>query len=402
MSEPDPSLSAKPPGALDPGDKGFRRVWLFSLAVSVGTVASLFWYANFTQGYNWIPLGYDSYYYVGYINQVVALGPLQFAASQHYVEFLYPIVASIPVYLGASADIVEIVMPVVLACATVGATGILALESRDWRVATMSVAFSSGWFAVYRMGADFHATLFAFPLLILATVLLIRVARRREASGSVLGAFLLLVVLAGTAHVETTDFFILAWALAFVLLGRRTQSSSWQWSSFMVLVGALTVSPLTIAYLQGVAGGVGGQYCIFPTYWLEVFGPAVGLAALGLGVVVWQCYGRPASGGYLTRLLLPWSALAVAIGVLGYVTQFPISDSDRALLLFPLPLISSYGMVWLVDRVPWLQRSSQTRLLAVLAIVIPLLTVPVVFSYAAPHFRYFAEHGPSFVTCATR
>jgi hypothetical protein len=393
-------LSADPPGVLDPGDRGFRRVWLFSLAVGVGTVASLFWYANFTQGQNWIPLGYDSYYYVGYISQVVTSGPLQFAASQHYVEFLYPIVASIPVYLGASADAVEVVMPAILACATVVATGILALESRDWRVATMSVAFSSGWFAVYRMGADFHANLFAFPLLILATVLLIKVSRRRSASAPVIGAFLSLVVLAGAAHIETTDFFILAWAVAFILLGRRTALSSWRWSSFMILAGALVASPFTYAYLHGVAGGVGGQYCVFPPYWLEVFGVFAGLAVLGLGVLAWQY--RSASDSYLTRLLLSWSALAVAIGVLGYVSQFPISDSDRALLLFPLPLVSSFGMIWLVDHIPRLQRSSQVRLLAVLAIVIPLLTVPVVFAYAAPHFKYFAEHGPSIVTCASR
>lgn len=366
----------------------------------MGTVAGLFWYANFTQGFNWIPLGYDSYYYVGYINQVVASGPLQFAVSQHYVEFLYPIVASIPVYLGASADSVEVVMPVVLACATVVATGILALESRDLRVATMSVAFSSGWFAVYRMGADFHANLLAFPLLILATVLLIRVSRRGSASGPVLWTFLFLVVLAGAAHVETTDFFILAWAVAFIALGWQTTVGSWRWSSFMILVGALAVSPLTYAYLRGVASGIGGQYCVFPTYWLEVFGPVVGLAALGIGVMAWQY--KSTSDGYLARLLLSWSALAVAIGVLGYVTQFPIADSDRALLLFPLPLVSSFGMIWLVDHVPRLQRSSQTRLLAIFAIAIPLLTVPVVFAYAAPHFKYFAEYGPSFVTCATR
>jgi hypothetical protein len=92
----------------------------------------------------------------------------------------------------------------------------------------------------------------------------------------------------------------------------------------------------------------------------------------------------------------------VAIGVLGYVSQFPISDSDRALLLFPLPLVSSFGMVWLVDHIPRLQRSSQTRLLVIFAVAIPLLTVPVVFSYAAPHFKYFVEHGPSFVTCASK
>ena len=62
----------------DPGDEGFRRVWLLSLVVSVGAVAGFFWYVNLTQGHGWVPLGYDPYYYVGYINQVVASGPLQF------------------------------------------------------------------------------------------------------------------------------------------------------------------------------------------------------------------------------------------------------------------------------------------------------------------------------------
>jgi hypothetical protein len=149
-----------------------------------------------------------------------------------------------------------------------------------------------------------------------------------------------------------------------------------------------------------VAGGVSSQYCAFPVYWLEIFGPVVGLVMLGLGVMAWQY--RSGSVGCLTPLLLSWSALALAIGVLGYVTKFPIADSDRALLLFPLPLVSSYGMLWLVDHIPILQRSSQTRLLSVLAIAIPLLTVPFVFTYAAPHFSYFAAHGPSFVTCASK
>jgi hypothetical protein len=401
LSKSDHSSDADPSRVVDPLDRGFRRVWLFSLAVASAVVAAVFCFANLTWGHGWIPLGYDSYYYVGYINQVVASGPLQFAASQHYVEFLYPIVASIPVYLGASADSVEVVLPAVMACATIVATGALALESRDWRVATLSVAFSSGWFAVYRMGADFHAQLFAFPLLMLATVLLIRVARRGSASWPVFGAFLVLVVVAGAAHIETTDFFILAWALAFIMLGQRTTIGPWVWSSFMVLAGVLVTSPLTYEYLKGVAGGIGAQYCVYPPYWLEIFGAMAGFGALGIGVLAWEL-GKSASDGYLTKLLLSWSALALAIGILGYVSQFPISDSDRALLLFPLPLVSSFGMLWLVDHIPRLQRSSQTRLLAVLAIVIPLLTVPAVFAYVAPHFRYFAEHGPSFVTCASK
>jgi hypothetical protein len=382
-------------------EKALRRIWLLSMGVSVGTVAFLFTYVNVSNWHGGSPLGYDSYYYVVWINQVVANGPLQFAASQHYVEFLYPIVASIPVYLGVSANAVEVVLPAILACSLVVATGVLARESKDWRVAILSVAFSSGWFAVYRMGADFHANLFAFPLLILASALLIRVSRTGQLSGSALGIFLVLVVLASAAHVETTDFFIVAWFAASVLLGWRTSPKSWRLSSLMTATGAAAASPLTLAYLRGAAGGLGAQYCIFPPYWLEVFGPAVGLAILGIGVTVVR-YRVPTSEGSFSKLLFSWSGLAVAIGVLGYFSLVPIVLSDRALLLFPLPFVSSIGMIWLVEHVPKLHRYSQVRILAIFAIVVPLLTAPIVFSYAYPYFRYFAEHGPSLVTCATK
>jgi hypothetical protein len=360
-----------------------------------------FTYVNIANWHGGVSLGYDSYYYVGYINSVVSSGPLRFAASQHYVEFLYPIVASIPVYLGVSADTVEMALPAIMACSLVVAVGVLGRETGDWRIAILSVAFSSGWFAVYRMGADFHANLFAFPLLLLATALLVRVTRKGNATWAHLGGFLLLVVLSAAAHIETTDFFMAVWLAAFVLLGLKTGSGSWRSSSLMIVSGALAVSPFTLAYFQGVSGGLGAQYCVFPPYWLEVFGPALGLVVLGIGVAV-RHYSAPTSEGYFVKLFLSWSVLAVLIGVLGYVTSVPIVISDRTLLLFPLPFVSSIGIAWLVEHVPKLQSYSQASLLAVLAVAIPLLTVPAVFSYAAPHFRYFADHGPTLVSCATK
>jgi len=379
-----------------------RRVWLFSMAVGVGIVAILFTYVNIVNWHGGAPLGYDSYYYVGFINSVVSSGPLQFAASQHYVEFLYPIVASIPVYLGASADSVEIVLPVVMACTLVVAVGILAREACDWRVAILSVAFSSGWYAAYSMVADFHANLLAFPLLLLASALLVRAARKGGVTGPVLGAFLVLVVLAGAAHVETTDFFIAAWFAALVLLGWKTSSRSWRWSSFMILTGALAAAPFTFAYFQPIAaGGLGAQYCVYLPYWLKVFGPGAGLAILGIGVAAWRTKLGAPEGGF-TSLLLSWSLLAVAIGIPGYVTQFPISISDRSLLLLPQPLVSSIGTCWLLGQFPKVERFSQPRLYMILAVVVPLVTAPLVFSYIAPAFRFFAVHGPSLVTCASK
>lgn len=97
MSENAASSLAAP---LDEGvTKGLRRVLFLSLVVSVSTVAGFFAYANVMNWYNGVMLGYDSCYYVGFINQVVSPRPLPFAVAQDYVEFLYPIVANLPISL---------------------------------------------------------------------------------------------------------------------------------------------------------------------------------------------------------------------------------------------------------------------------------------------------------------
>jgi hypothetical protein len=350
--------------------------------------------------HNGIPLGYDTYYYVGWINQVVSAGPIQFAATQHYVEFLYPIVASIPVYLGVSADTVEIVFPALLACVTVVATGYLARESGDLKFAILTVAFTAGWFAVYAMVADFSGNLLALPLLLVATTLLVRVANKGRVSARTLGLFVVLIGLAAASHVETTDFFIAFWLLAFLILGVLSKQTSWKPSATLVASAALVASPFTFAYFQGVSSGLGSQYCVYPPYWLRVFGPAIVLAVIGIGVAAWRYNAVQREGSY-ARLLLSWSVLAIGIGVLGYVSSFPIVLSDRSLMLLPLPLVTSLGGIWLMNQSTTIRGYPQNRLFAVLAVGVPLIVGTLVFVYTAHDFRYFVEHGPSFVTCTT-
>jgi hypothetical protein len=379
----------------------FKQVWALSLLVSIGTVASFFLYENLINWHGGVPLGYDSYYYVGFINQVVTSGPLQFAASQHYVEFLYPILASIPVYLGASADTVEIVLPAVMACSTVVAIGFLSLQTANWKVAILSVAFSGGWFAIYRMGAGFHGNLLALPLLILATAILIQTAHEGGFSKARLGIFLVLVVTAASAHVETTDFFALTWFLSFVLMGRLFDSN-WGSDSLLAAVGCIVALPFTLVYVpagSGVLSAIGTQYCVFPPYWLEVLGPAVAFELLGLGACLYRIRLRE-PGMHMTRVVASWSVIALVIGALGYLLQFPIVFSDRSLLLLPVPLIATEGIVWLSAQTSTLEYISQSKVLAILAVLIPLVTAPLVFSYVGFDFRYFAQHGPSLVTCS--
>jgi hypothetical protein len=208
----------------------------------------------------------------------------------------------------------------------------------------------------------------------------------------------LLVVAAAAAHVETTDFFVLAWFVAFALLYRKSVHFQSKLGLIMILGAALIATPFTVAYFWKAVIGLGSQYCAFPPYWLEVFGPAAVLAILGICALALSAKNL-GSDGYFAGVLLSWSALAVGIGILGYVAQFPIDVSDRALLLFPIPIVSSFGTVWIVDHIRMLHNCSQSRLMTFLVFLIPLLTTPVVLAYVAPHFSYYSAHSPSEVTC---
>lgn len=335
---------------------------------------------------------------MGYINQVVSSGPLQFAASQHYVEFLYPIFASAPVYFGVPANVVEMVLPAVMACMMVVATGFLALESGRWEIAVLSTAFASGWYAVYAMGTNFHASLFAFPFLALATILLVRTMKTGQSTAKGGAVFVGSVVIAAAAHVETTDFFVAAWAVGFVLVGWTYMSTVGRKGSLMVIAAAVATLPFSLAYFLGVGGGLGTQYCVFPPYWLEVFGPSVALAIAGLGLLAWRF---KSNEGYFEKLLLSLSILALGVGTLGYVSGFSVVISDRSLLLLPIPLVSSLGALRVSKLFPTIHKLSKPQILAIFAVAIPILIAPPVFSYALPHFRYFAEHGTSVIACAS-
>jgi len=68
-------------------------------------------------------------------------------------------------------------------------------------------------------------------------------------------------------------------------------------------------------------------------------------------------------------------------------------------LLLPVPLVSSLGMLWLMNQSSRVRGFPQNRLFTILALGIAIVVGTLVFAYTAPDFRYFAEHGPSFVTC---
>jgi len=306
------------------------------------------------------------------------------------VEVLYPILGSIPGWFGVAATTIEIFSPILMAVAAVGALAILASEFRDWRVAVLSVAFAAGWFAIYRMGADFHGQLLAFPLLLLATTLVLRIQRTAHLPRD-LALFILLVGLAALAHIETTLVFLAIWTFTFLAFNLRTTVR--RRSLTIALVGSLLIAipvvpyvlarfPITLPCAEGCS-----PYPILPAYWLEVLGPAAPLVVLGLALCVNNL--RKGGSDQITNLIVVWSLLTLAIGSLGYLFPwFDIAYSDRTLLMLPVPLLSAVATVWMTERGGFLARHA--NLIMLLVVLIPLVTAPAVFAYIVPQrFRYY-------------
>lgn len=338
-----------------------------------------------------MPLGGDTYTtYQPWIKEVLSIGPIQFMQNQHFVEVLYPVLASVPVRLGVALNTEEIVTPIILAVATVVATGVLAREFKDSRVTILSVAFAAGWFAIYRMGADFRGQFLAFPLLLLATTLLLRIGKTTHLPRDV-ALFVVLVGLATLSHVETTAVFVAIWVVTFLAFQLRGVIHKRR--LLIVIAAALLISipilPAAVAKFPVFfsCGASCRPYPVYPIYWVEVLGPEIAVAILGIALCLNQV--RKAECEPIVKLVLTWSLLTIFVGALGYVFPwFDLAYSDRTLLMIPIPLLSAMATVWLIQRGGFLSRHA--NLIMLLIFVIPAVTAPSVFAYLVPQrFRYY-------------
>lgn len=369
-------------------------LWFLSLVASITTVVVFFAAANILMGRNGIPLGGDATgNWIPQIKHALAVGPLQYAESQHYVEVLYPIIGSYAVHLGVTADQFEIYAPVVMAVASVGGTAYLAREFVDQRVGVLSVAFAAGWFTIYRMGADYHGQFFAFCLLLPATGLLVRFSRTKRLPRD-LTLFAILVVLATFAHVETTAVFVAIWVLTFAIFGVGKAKGT---KRLLLMVGLSLVIAVPVLYevvptlfsLYGI-NSTKLPYPELPTFWLQVLGPEVILVFLGLAVSVYEL--RKPGCDLLTKLVLVWTVFSFVVLSGWYVFQsVNLTISDRTFLMLPVPFLSAKATVWLGDRGGVFARYN--NLLVILILLIPALTAPAIFAYLVPErFRYYPAY----------
>ena len=168
----------------------------------------------------------------------------------------------------------------------------------------------------------------------------------------------------------------------------------------MQVTSIVIASPFALSWLLTSVPNASSNYCVQPVYWLDVLGPGAGLSILGLALSVnWS---RKPGRELTSQLVLAWSFVAIAIGVLGYLFPwFPIGISDRALLLLPVPLLSAIATVWLCEKRALFAR--HPYLLIIMILAIPLVLTSAVFAYVVPaNFRYFASHDISAVICTAR
>ena len=362
-------------------------LWSLSLIVSVATVISFFVVANVLMGRNGLPLGGDpNTSYVPWINQALAMGPLQFAQSRNFIEVLYPIIGSYLVQLGMTADQFEIFAPILMAVAAVGGTAYLARDFIDQRVGVLTVAFAAGWFAIYRMGADYHGQFFAFCLLLPATGLLVRITRTKHLPRD-LALFGVFVALATFAHVETTAIFVAVWVLTFAAFGLKAFRGA---KRLLTLVALSIMIAIPVLYELPTMYDVvttSLPYPELPTFWVQVLGPELILVFLGLAVCAYEM--RKPECDLLTKLVFVWTVLSFVVLSGWYVFQsVNLAVSDRTFLMLPVPLLSAKATVWLGERGGLFTRYQS--FLTVLILVVPVVTAPTIFAYLVPErFRYY-------------
>ena len=365
----------------------FRDLWSLSLVASITTVVVFFAAANILNGRNGLPLGGDpNVSYIPWINQALAMGPLQFAQGRHYIEVLYPIIGSFAVRLGLTADQFEIYAPIVMAVVAVGGTAYLAREFIDQRVGILSVAFAAGWFAIYRMGADYHGQFFAFCFLLPATGLLVRITKTSHLPRDLV-LFGVLVGLATLGHVETTAVFVAVWALTLALFGLGRAKGTKRLLGVVGISLAIAVPVLYELPTMFDVTTTSLPYTELPTFWLQVLGPEIVLVLLGLALCAYEV--RKPGSDNLTKLVLVWTVLSFVTHSGWYVFHaVNLSISDRTFLMLPVPLLSAKATVWLSERGGLFGR--YPNLLVLLILLIPVVTAPTIYYYLVPErFRYY-------------
>jgi len=340
-------------------------------------------------GHDGLPIGSDTPHYIGGALIVATQGPATFLSLQGSYDVVYQMLEGVFVWIGISGTSVEIFFPIVLAGSITYLLARLVLVNLTTRAALFVALSTPGWYAAYRLQADLHANLLALTLFVPALILLSRTKSVRDPR-CLLG--LALLVLASLTHIESTLFLVFVTLISSV-------SKLRPYPFKLVIAATAVIMPATLFYaghLLGVLVSSGGSLEFSTAQpldsWIIPLGPLLPFSAIGL---VWSSV-RPRY--WVEIFAAVWGVLSIVVGISQYVSPQTVIFAQRAIILFPTPLLAGLGIYRLIQLLPrlktWRIPSRYVRTGVIIAIfAILALSWPVASVSAAPYEKIFLTSG---------
>jgi hypothetical protein len=310
-------------------------------------------------------------------------------ALQGPYNIVYQMIEGVFVWAGAPATVLEMVLPIILAASIPYLVSKLAVARLNLRAAILVALATPGWYAVYRLQADLHANLLALTLFLSALVLLSQ-ARSLRSPRFIYGVAL--IGLASFTHVESTLFLVFVTTVS-------SLSKLRPYPLRMTLVSTTVVVPATLLYFLRllqllVLSGGSLEFSSPQTFasWITTLGPLIPFTIIGL---VWSSV-RPRS--WMDVFASVWGIVSIIIGISQYVSPQTVIFAQRAIILFPTPLLAGIAMYRLsnvttglkalkvLQRIPL--RYSRTAVLVAMFGVLAL-SWPVTSLWATPNEKVF-------------
>ncbi len=282
-----------------------------------------------------LPIGWDTTHYVGGAIIVALEGPLALIVQQGPYDILYQMIEGLLVWVGIPGLVLELFIPAVLAGAIPYLMSRFVTVHLDRRTAIFVVLATPGWYAIYRLEADLHANLLALALFLLAIAQLSRAKSLHDRRG-ILGIGL--VGLASFAHIESTLFFVGVTVVS-SLVGRAGFPLR---GAFAMALASAPAAGFYLAHLSQLLVASGGTFEFSSPQtaevWLIELGPLVPLSIIGL----LSSSVRPRN--WLGIFATTWGVASLAVGLSQYVDPQTVIFAQRAVLLFPTPLLAGLGI----------------------------------------------------------
>lgn len=309
-----------------------------------------------------IPIGWDTPYYLDQMCRASKNGVLAFMHQKGYYRFGYGLLSSFLVTCGISPFLIEMIFPIILCISLVMISGILA--RRFWKkekISIFTMLFATTWFAVYRLGADLHASLLALVFLLTSSYFfLIRFDEKSVKSRSFW--FLPILMAASFIHPETTIFFAAIFLIsAFLSYFRHYRDTTVKYSfrklildSVLIVLFMLPSAILYFIQLSDLLTQTSGLIASFPalkiTKWIAYMGIFFPIA-IPIFFFSFQKNFRKKHCPF-DDFVVAWTVLSIAIAIGHYVVPIMAVFSERALILFPTPFVFSIGLAISIKNFP--------------------------------------------------